>query len=60
MKELKKLFVKIFAIIVILIIIASPFLLIIDMKKYSPFVFLVWLLSIASFIFKKKKSSDKE
>ncbi|MCK4765193.1 MAG: hypothetical protein KAW12_23540 [Candidatus Aminicenantes bacterium] len=46
---------KISAVILILVIIFSPYLLIVDLKRYSPIVVMIWLLSIVYYIFVLRK-----
>jgi hypothetical protein len=43
------------AVIVILVMIFSPYLLILDFEKYSPFVVTVWVLSTLYYLFVKSK-----
>ena len=49
----KKTIKKVLAVIAILVIFFSPFLLLVDFEKFSPFVALVWIVCIAYFIFIK-------
>lgn len=51
----KKSFRMIFAVVVIGMLVFSPFLLVIDYKRFGPFVLLFWVMSIAYFLFLKKK-----
>jgi len=44
---------KILAIVLILVVLLSPFLLLIDFDRFIPVVLTVWLLSAAYFIFIK-------
>jgi hypothetical protein len=53
--KVKKIFLKIMAIIVIIVLAFSPYLLVLDFEKYSSFVVTVWVLSILYFIFMKGK-----
>lgn len=41
--------------IVIIVLVLSPWLLVIDWKRYSPFVFLVWVVSFAYYLWMRKK-----
>ena len=52
----KKLFKRISAIAVILIVLFSPFLLLLDFNKFVPVVLTVWLLSAVYFIFIKSRT----
>ena len=52
---MKKIFIRIVAIVTILILIATPYLLVIDIKRFTPVVLLVWIFSITYFLFIKKK-----
>ena len=51
--KLKKIFINISAIALILVLIFSPYLLIVDFKEYSPFVITVWILSAVYYMFIK-------
>ena len=53
--KVKKVFHKISAIVVIIILIFSPYLLIVDFNEYSPFVVTVWVLSAVYYMFVKSK-----
>ncbi len=53
---MKKIFIKILAIIAIIIIIISPYFLIINFAKYSPFILSVWLICAAYFVFVKSRN----
>ena len=52
---MKKILVKISAILAIITIIISPYFLIIDFSKYSPFVLSVWMICAAYFVFVKSR-----
>jgi len=54
MKE-KKTFRLIIAAVVIGLLVFSPFLLVIDYRRFGPFVVMIWFLAIAYFLFLKKK-----
>jgi hypothetical protein len=41
--------------LVILVLVFSPYLLIIDFNRYAPFVFLVWIVSIAYYLLMKRE-----
>jgi hypothetical protein len=47
---------KILAIVLILVVLLSPFLLLIDFDRFIPVVLTVWLLSAAYFIFIKSRA----
>ena len=53
--KVKKVFLKISAIVVIIVLIFSPYLLIVDFDQYSPFVVTVWVLSAVYYMFVKSK-----
>jgi len=55
MIKFKNFFKKLSAILVILLIVFSPYFLIIDFRRYAPVVLIVWVLSIVYYIFVKKK-----
>jgi len=46
---------RIAAIAIILLVMFSPFLLIIDFQKFTPFVLTIWLLSAVYFVFVKDR-----
>ncbi|MEN8153653.1 MAG: hypothetical protein ABFR75_06485 [Acidobacteriota bacterium] len=52
---MKKILQKAAVLFAILILIFVPFLLIIDFDRYLPVVLFVWVISVAYFIFIKKK-----
>ena len=52
----KKFAKKVLAIAVILLVLFSPFLLLVDFAKYIPVVLTVWLLSAVYFVFIKSRS----
>jgi hypothetical protein len=54
MKE-KKTLRLIFAFMMMGMLLFSPFLLVIDYKRYGPFVVLFWFMTIAYFLFLKKR-----
>ena len=56
LEKVKKGFIKELAVVVILVLIFSPYLLIPDLKKYSPFVVTVWIISAAYYMFVKSKN----
>lgn len=66
MKKIKKIFLRILVFVVIIVLIFCPYLLIVDYKRYSSFVFLIWFLSIVYYLLIKKridqriKSEDNE
>lgn len=53
--KMKKIFLKTAVFLAILILIFIPFLLIIDFDRFLPIVLFVWVVSVAYFIFLKKK-----
>jgi hypothetical protein len=52
----KKFAKKVLAITVILLVLFSPFLLLVDFARYIPVVLTVWLLSAVYFVFIKSRS----
>ena len=54
-EKIKKVSIKVLAVVVILVLIFSPYLLIIDLEEYSPFVVTVWIISAAYYMFVKSK-----
>lgn len=54
-EKIKKVFIKVLAVVVILVLIFSPYLLIVDLEEYSPFVVTVWIISAAYYMFVKSK-----
>lgn len=55
----KKIFKKILAVITIVVLIFSPYLLVLDWKKYLSFVVTVWIISAAYYMFVKARK-DRE
>ena len=53
---MKQILIKLLAVLAIIVIIVSPYFLIIDFAKYSPFVLSVWLICAAYFVFVKSRS----
>lgn len=53
--KVKKVIVKVMAVVVIIVMVFSPYLLILDFEKYSPFVVTVWVLSALYYLFVKSK-----
>jgi len=52
---MKKVFLRVFIFAAIAAIIFSPYLLAIDFVKYSPLVLIIWILSIAYYIWIKRR-----
>jgi hypothetical protein len=52
---MKKIFLRILIFAAIAAIIFSPYLLIIDYVKYSPLVLIIWILSIAYYLWIKRR-----
>jgi hypothetical protein len=52
----KKFAQKVLAIAVILLVLLSPFLLLVDFARFIPVVLTVWLLSAVYFVFIKSRS----
>jgi len=57
---IKGFFIKILAVVAIVVIIFSPYLLILDFRKYLPFVITVWVISAAYFMFVKVRKDNEE
>lgn len=57
---IKGFFVKVLAVVAIVVIIFSPYLLILDFRKYLPFVITVWVISAAYFMFVKVRKDNEE
>jgi hypothetical protein len=55
LKRLKKISLKILAVVTIVVIFFSPFLLLVDFEAFSPFVVTVWIISVAYYIFAKNR-----
>jgi TRAP-type uncharacterized transport system fused permease subunit len=53
--SIKKILIRLLAVIVILVIVLSPYLLIIDFKRFSPFVLMIWFLSFAYYLLMRKR-----
>lgn len=53
--KVKKIFLKILAVVVIIVLVFSPYLLILDFEKYSPFVVTVWVISVLYYLFVRSK-----
>ena len=51
---MKKIFIRLVVIIVMVVIVFSPYLLVIDFKRFSPFVLMVWFLSFAYYLWLKR------
>jgi len=52
---LKKTIKRIAAVAIIFLVLFSPFLLLLDFQKFTPFVLTVWLLSAVYFVFVKDR-----
>ncbi|UCH93210.1 MAG: hypothetical protein JSV88_23400 [Candidatus Aminicenantes bacterium] len=52
---MKKIFLRIIIFAVILVVVFCPYLLIIDFKKYSPVVLIVWIVSVAYYLWIKRR-----
>jgi len=53
---MKKILIKVIIFAAIAVIIFSPFLLVIDFVKYSPVVLIIWILSIAYYLWIKRRA----
>lgn len=53
---MKKIIIKILAVIIIAVLIFIPFLLVIDFDRYLPIALFVWMLSVSYFLFVKNKN----
>ena len=56
---MKKIFLRIFVFAAIAAIIFSPYLLALDFVKYSPLVLIIWILSIAYYLWIKRRENRK-
>jgi hypothetical protein len=54
LSTVKRMLKKILAVLAILVILFSPFLLLVDFEKFSPFVVTVWIISVAYYVFVKR------
>ena len=52
---MKKIFLRILVFIAVVVIIMSPYLLVIDFKKYSPIVLIIWFVSVAYYLLLKRR-----
>jgi Ca2+/Na+ antiporter len=52
---MKKIFLRMLIFVAIVAIIFSPYLLAIDFVKYSPLVLIIWILSIAYYLWIKRR-----
>jgi threonine/homoserine/homoserine lactone efflux protein len=53
---MKKIFLKVIIFAAITVIIFSPYLLAVDFVKYSPVVLIIWILSIAYYLWMKRRA----
>ncbi len=51
---------RLFVLIVIILLISTPYILFIDFKRNSPFVLVIWILSFAYYIHINKKKGNEE
>jgi hypothetical protein len=56
-KQVKRFSLKILVFLVIGVLVFSPCLLVIDHKKFSPFVFLVWVVSVAYYLWMRRRET---
>jgi hypothetical protein len=52
---MKKIFLRVLIFVAIMAIIFSPYLLVIDFVKFSPVVLIIWILSIAYYLWIKRR-----
>ncbi|MGD2091990.1 MAG: hypothetical protein PVH61_37805 [Candidatus Aminicenantes bacterium] len=52
---MKKIFLSMIIFVAIVAIVFCPYLLVIDFVKYSPLVLIIWILSIAYYLWIKRK-----
>ncbi len=52
---MKKIVLRILVFAAVIVIIFSPYLLVIDYKKYSPLVLIIWIVSIAYYILLRRR-----
>jgi Ca2+/Na+ antiporter len=55
----KKIFLRILVFTAIAAIVFSPYLLALDFVKYSPLVLIIWILSIAYYLWIKRRENRK-
>jgi hypothetical protein len=55
----KKIFLRVFVFTAIAAIIFAPYLLALDFVKYSPLVLIIWILSIAYYLWIKRRENRK-
>jgi uncharacterized membrane protein len=53
---MKKIFLKVIIFAAIAVIIFSPYLLAVDFVKYSPLVLIIWIVSIACYLWMKRRA----
>lgn len=56
---MKKIFLRVIIFVAIVAIIFSPYLLAIDFVKYSPVVLIIWILSIAYYLWIKRRMDQQ-
>ena len=59
LENMKKIFLRVVVFVVILVLVFTPYLLVVDFKKFSPLVFLIWVVSIAYYIMMKRAERYK-
>jgi len=52
---MKKRIIQILSILAILLIVLAPMMLLIDVKRYTPMVLMVWLIMVAYYVFIKTR-----
>ena len=57
---MKKIIVRVLVFIAIVVLIFSPYLLVIDFKRFSPVLLLIWFVSIAYFLMMKRREKFLE
>lgn len=56
---MKKKFYFVLVILLALVLLFSPYLLVLDHVKYGPIVLIIWILSIAYFLFLRKRIDQR-
>ena len=52
---MKKYFLRLLVFIAIVVLVMSPYLLVIDFVKYAPLVLIVWIVSVAYYLLIKRR-----
>ena len=55
---MRALIIRVLVLVVIVVIVFSPLLLVVDYERFSPFVLLIWLVSIAYYLLVKRREDQ--